>query len=197
MGSWTAINAGLTSAYGLSAPSVFALAIDPSAPATLYASTYAGGVFKSTNGGESWSAINTGFDTRYRIIVSALAIDPSAPATLYAGTSHDVEFGPGDGVFKSTNGGKSWSEINAGLTDPSVLALAIDPRNPATLYAGTLGGGVFKSTNGGGSWSAVNTGLTSTDVIALAIDPSNPAALYAGTGGGVFKSTDGGEAGRR
>ena len=56
--SWTAINAGLTSAYGLSAPSIFALAIDPSAPATLYASTYTGGVFKSTDGGGSWSAID-------------------------------------------------------------------------------------------------------------------------------------------
>ena len=63
--SWSAINAGLTSAYGLSAPSVFALAIDPSAPATLYASTYAGGVFKSTDGGGSWSAINTGLTSEY------------------------------------------------------------------------------------------------------------------------------------
>src|SRR6202162_4411892 len=79
-----------------------------------------------------------------------------------------------------------------------VQALAIDPANPATLYAGTAGGGVSKSTNGGGSWKSVNNGLTSTIVTALAIDPSAPATLYAGTyggteGGGVFKSTNGGE----
>ena len=72
--------------------------------------------------------------------MSALAIDPSAPATLYAGT--------GGGVFKSTNGGGSWTAINAGLITSSVHALAIDPSAPATLYAGTSGG-VFKSTNGG------------------------------------------------
>ena len=62
-----------------------------------------------------------------------------------------------------------------------VRALAIDPANPATLYAGTSGGGVFKSTDGGGSWTVINTGLTSTDVRALAIDPANPATVYAGT----------------
>ena len=100
--------------------------------------------------------------------------------------------GPFDGVFKSTNGGESWTAINAGLTNTFVYALAIDPSAPATLYAGTFGG-VFKSTNGGGSWIAVNTGLTDTGVFALAIDPSAPATLYAGTSnGGVFKSINGG-----
>ncbi len=108
-----------------------------------------------------------------------------ATATVYAG---------GFGVFKSTNGGGNWTAINIGLTNRSVLALVIDPTNPATLYAGTLGGGVFRSSNGGGNWTAINTGLTSTDVGALAIDPSAPATLYAGTsGGGVFRSTDSGD----
>jgi photosystem II stability/assembly factor-like uncharacterized protein len=190
--SWTAVNAGLTSVYGSTPPSVFALAIDSSAPATLYASTY-GGVFKTTNGGGSWRAINTGLTgTGNAPIISALAIDPSAPATIYAGSGYNNEFWFGSGVFKSTNGGVSWSRINAGLTDSSVFSLAMDPFAPATLYAGTAGG-VFRSTNGGGNWSAVNTGLTSTDVTALAIDPSAPATLYAGTSrGGVFKSHDSG-----
>jgi hypothetical protein len=160
---------------------ILALAIDPATPATLYAGT-GGGVFKSTNGGGNWSAVNTGLTAAG---VSALAIDPATPATLYAGT--------GGGVFKSTNGGGNWSAVNAGLTSTFVRALAIDPATPATLYAGTNGGGVFKSTNGGGNWSAANTGLTNTDVRALAIDPATPATLYAGTnGGGVFKSTNGG-----
>ena len=52
-------------------------------------------------------------------------------------------------MFKSTNGGATWSAVNTGLTDTYVNALAIDPATPATLYAGTWGGGVFKSTNGG------------------------------------------------
>ena len=170
------MNAGLTNT------SVLVLAIDPAAPATLYAGTLdgggvGGGVFKSTDGGGNWRAINTGLTSSS---VFALAIDPSAPATLYAGTGTD-------GVFKSTNGGGNWSAVNTGLTDTSVGALAIDPSAPATLYAGTSGGGVFKSTNAGGSWTAMNAGLTNPTVNDLAIEPSMTARIYAGTGSGVFE----------
>ncbi len=73
-----------------------------------------------------------------------------------------------------------------------ILALAIDPVTPATLYMGTENGGVFKSTDGGGSWRAANTGLASRYVYALAIDPAAPTTLYAATENGVHKSTDGG-----
>ena len=72
-----------------------------------------------------------------------------------------------------------------------VLALALDPTTPTTLYAATSSGGVFKTTDGGGSWRP--TGLTGTFALALALDPRTPTTLYAGTeGGGVFKTTDGG-----
>jgi photosystem II stability/assembly factor-like uncharacterized protein len=159
-----------------------ALAINPSTPTTLYAATYGGGVFKSTNGGGSWSPANAGLTSN---LLFSLAIDPSAPDTLYAGTQQG-------GVCKSTNGGASWCAVNAGLTDTfAVSALAIDPWAPATLYAGT-NVGIFKSVNGGGSWTAVNTGLTSTHVQALAIDPMAPATVYAGADFGVFKSVNGG-----
>src|SRR3989442_1419044 len=140
--SWTSTN-------GPGGGSIGALAIDPVTPSTLYAGAYSGGVFKSTDGGGGWTAVNTGLTDGY---VLALAIDPQTPATLYAGTDN--------GVFKSTNGGGSWSAVNTGLPNvTSVLALAIDPQAPTTLYLGTGSDGVFKSTNGGGSWSAVNTGL--------------------------------------
>jgi TonB family protein len=112
-------------------------------------------------------------------VVVAIAMSPSTPATLYAGTR-------GSGVFKSTNGGTSWTTVNSGLTDMYVHALAIGPSTPTTLYAGTSGSGVFKSTDGGTSWSAVNSGLTDLNVYALAIDPSTPTTLYAGTAG-VFQ----------
>ena len=104
--------------------------------------------------------------------VRAIAIDPRSPATLYAGT-----YG-GGGVYKSANGGTSWSAFNSGLTSTYVQALAIDPSSPATLYVGIYGGGVFKSTNGGASWSAANSGLTNLSVNALAVDPSNRATFY-------------------
>ncbi len=89
--------------------------------------------------------------------------------------------------------GNTWRAFNAGLWNTNVLALAIDPLTPSTLYAGTGNyGGVFKSTDAGATWGAANTGLTNTSVPALAIDPITPNTLYAGTGGGVFKSTDAG-----
>ena len=159
---------------------VSAIAIDPQTPTTLYAGTGVG-IFKSSNGGANWTAINSGLPTN--VSVNTLAIDPQTPATLYAGTF--------TGVFKSTNGGGSWSPANTGLSNTYVYTLAIDPQAPATLYAGTWGGGVFKSSDGSGSWSAVNTGLTNTMVYTLAIDPQNLSNIYAGTaGGGVFASSE-------
>ena len=156
---------------------IYALALDPATPTTLYAGTYGGGVFKSTNGGAAWNAVTAGL---MNTDVRALAINPATPTTLYAGTY-------GDGVFKSTNGGAAWIPVNTGLTNTWVWALAIDPVTPTTLYAGTDAGGVFKSTNGGGAWSAVNAGLTNTNVLALALAPATPSTPYAGTaGGGVF-----------
>ena len=166
---------------------VYALAIDPQAPGTIYAGTgdyrgYGGGVFKSTDHGGSWSAVNAGLPGSD---VKALVIDPSAPATLYAGIYN------GGGFFKSTDGAGSWSAIDRGLTATSIYAMAIDPSRPATLYAGTEIG-IFKSTDGGATWLAANTGLTNLVVNALGISPTTPSTLYAGTNGGVFRSTDSG-----
>ena len=143
---------------------IYALAVDPNTPTTLYAGTYGGGMFKSTDGGATWSPVNNGLTNKS---VWALAIASTTPAsTTYAGT-----YG---GVFKSTNGGASWSAVNSGLTNTAVFALAIDPTDSNTLYAGTYGGGVFKSINGGTTWSVANTGLTNKSVRALAIDPTPP-----------------------
>jgi len=174
---------------------VNALAIDPSTPATVYAGTAAGGVFKSVDSGGSWTAVNTGLTN---LAVLSLAIDPSTPATLYAGTN-------GAGVFKSVDSGGNWTPVHTGLTNLAVTELAIDPSTPTTLYAGTDGGGIFKSTNAGGNWTAASAGLglsghTAASVTALAIDPASPGTLYAGATfyalelwlWSVFKSTDGG-----
>ncbi len=90
-------------------------------------------------------------------------------------------------VSSNSSGDNQW--ISIGPWGANVLALAINPQTPDTLYAGT-NAGVFKSTNGGTDWTA--TGLTYTDVNALAINPQTPDTLYAGTNAGVFKSTNGG-----
>jgi photosystem II stability/assembly factor-like uncharacterized protein len=164
-----------------------ALVIDPVTPSILYAGTD-GGLFKSTNGGESWNAINSGLGD-YDIL--DLAIDPVTPTTIYAAVAfHTLA---GGGVFKSMDGGNSWSAARKGLPN-YVSKLAIDPLTPTTLYAVTFSEGVYKSTNGGESWRAANKGLSAENpALVLAIDPAMPGTLYLGTySGGVFKSTDSG-----
>ena len=104
------------------------VAVDPQTSTTLYGGNDQG-VFKSTDGGASWNAVNTGLTN---LQVLALAIDPQAPSTLYAGTN-------GGGVFKSTDGGANWNDFNSGLTNPWVYALAID----ATMLVAGTGGGAF------------------------------------------------------
>jgi hypothetical protein len=98
-------------------------------------------------------------------------------------------------VFKSTNGGGNWSAVNTGLPSLLITTLAIDPKTPITLYAGTYYGSVYKSMNGSGNWSSASKGLISYSggVMALAIDPKTPSTLFVGeNGSGVYKSTDGG-----
>jgi photosystem II stability/assembly factor-like uncharacterized protein len=133
------------SATGLTNTFVRVVAIDPFNPNTLYVgTTYYDydlpgpllGLFKSTDSGSSWFAINNGLtDLIYtRSTVAALTIDPVDPNILYAGTS-------GRGIFRSADGGASWGEFNSGLTNLSINALAID-RIGRHLYAAT-GAGVF------------------------------------------------------
>ena len=94
---------------------------------------------------------------------------------------HALRRDVGGGVFKSTDSGGTWAAANTGLTSLDVLALAINPATPSTLYAGTYGGGVFKSNDSGGTWAAVNAGLPNPpSVNALALDPTGVTTLYAG-----------------
>ena len=194
---WNLANTGLPSPKEFLGPLrqvyVSSLIKDPIAAQTLYVGT-SYGLYKSTNGGVSWSAINPapndfpGF--RIAVTIYALAIDPTRPQTLYAGYTYFTTGGGSfGGMFKSTNGGSNWSAIDAGLTYPEVIALAMDPTEPQTLYVGTSDG-VFKSTNGGNNWSAL-TGI-SDSVFALAIDPTAPHIIYAFVGSRLLKSTNGG-----
>jgi len=200
---------------GLQAESVTVLAIDPITPGTLYALGEGypgglGGVFKSTDGGGTWEAptLTKAYVSALAMTnayVSTLAIDPLTPSTLYAGTVAGAGLTPRTLIFKSTDAGATWNATGLADASNNVLALAIDPFAPSTLYAGTNGGGVYKSTDAGATWSAFNTGLSVMDtfpvpaVDALAIDPTAPETLYSGANacpeyrgcsGGVFKSTD-------
>jgi hypothetical protein len=123
----------------------------------------------------------------WSVNIVALAIDPLTPSTLYAGTNDA-------GVFKSTDAGGNWTDMNNGLGSLHVSTLAVDPLAPSTLYAGTSDAGVFKSTDAGMSWTDINNGLGSSHVSTLAIDPLTPSTLYVGASINIYKSMD---AGRR
>ena len=167
---------------GLTGFDIFALAVDPTTPTTLYAATD-NGVHKSDDSGLTWRAVGLPGQS-----VWALAAIPTMPTTLYAG----VGYGDEPGVYKSTDGGETWRAI--GLPGQRILTLAVDPTTPTTLYAGVRKGGVQRSDDGGETWRAV--GLPGRSVRALAIHPVEPAILYAGTDdngdNALFRSTDGG-----
>src|SRR5262249_36691065 len=167
---------GVWTRSGLQGEFITSLVIDPQNPNTLYAGTSDDGIFKSTDAGANWSAVNIGLAPN-DVGVLCLAINPLIPSTLYTATRRFAG-ATGPRLFKSTNGAGSWN-----LTAPfdGVSLVAIDPLTPTTLYAGTIGGGgIFKSTDGGEEWSAVNTGLTNSFVTGLVIDPLTPNTLYAG-----------------
>src|SRR5215469_1489175 len=170
-----------------------ALAIDPTHPNTLYAlGTYSppDGILKSTDGGASWSAANSGFPPGYDEIVS-LTIDPQNPDTLYAsvGGCHTTPC-TYSGVFKSTDGGTSWTGTGLAYSTPPTF-LTIDPINNATVYAGTYNG-IAKSLDGGASWNAANSGLTASRIDFLAIDPVNVGGFFTIIQGKVLRTADGG-----
>ncbi len=172
------------SSIGISGANVQTVIAASTNPTTIYAGTAQNGVYESTDGGTTWTAINSGLTSND---IMTLAADPVSPAVIYAGTL-------GGGVFKSVNGGSAWSAANSGLpANSTVYALAIPQQFHQTVYAG-LNSGAYKSVNSGSSWSSVSTGLpANTSVRSLSILSTNANVVYAGTdGGGVFETTNGG-----
>src|SRR5215831_10274242 len=177
------------------------LAINPKDPKILYApgdlysdggipQVVASGLFKSIDGGLSWSA--TGLTDTF---LQSTAIDPVNPNIIYAGTTNWTNGHPYRGLLKSTDAGASWVEINSGLSDilsahSAVMAIVIDRDNPDIVYAATAGSGIFKTNDAGATWRLLNDGLTNLSVQCLALAPGNSHILYAGTSNGVFRIAD-------
>ena len=190
------------SSVGLPYTEVGSLAISPNytSDRTVFAGTSDAGCFKSTNAGSTWSACNTGL-ADYRVQALAISPDYAQDETVFLGTGEDLsgELPPG-GVFKSTNGGQSWTPENDGITSRNIRALAVSPHfsHDQTVYAGTEGtgaveGSVFRSTDAADNWFAINSGLPPNPIISvLAVSPDfvSDLAVYVGAlGSGVYKST--------
>ncbi len=146
---------------GFNNSAVTVLAIDPSSPSTLYASVEGGasgpkgfqGLFKSTDGGASWFAMNGGLDALIdtRSTITALAITPGNSNVLYAATA-------GLGIYQSIDGGANWNPFNDGLTNQDVSSLFVTPGVPSTIYAGTSGG-IFRMDDATDPWQLAITAL--------------------------------------
>jgi photosystem II stability/assembly factor-like uncharacterized protein len=181
---------------------------------TFYFGSVAGGVWKTTDGGNSWRPIS---DKEKIVSVGAIAVAPSDPNVLYVGTGEscirgDITFG--DGVYKTTDAGKTWTHM--GLVDTRHIGrLIVDPHNPDIAFVAALGHafgpnserGVFRTADGGKTWQKVLYKDEKTGAIDISFDPANSHTLYAalweanrtpwsstsgGPGSGIYKSTDGG-----
>jgi photosystem II stability/assembly factor-like uncharacterized protein len=192
-----------------------ALAGVPSQPNVFYIGFDNGGVWRSTDFGSTWVPL---FDNQPTGSIGAIAVAPSDPNVIYVGTGAGIirpDLAVGDGVYKSTNGGKTWTHL--GLRDSQMIAnIDVDPRNPNRLFVAALGHpygpnaerGIFRSTDGGAHFDRVLYQDEYTSGNDVRIDPSQPNIVYAalwqqqqgfyengafgGAGGGIYKSTDGG-----
>jgi hypothetical protein len=169
------------------------IAFHPTDPLTFYIASAGGGVWKTTNGGTSFQPLT---DNLTSLACGAVAVDPVNPSVVYLGTgelNYSLDSYYGDGVFKSTDAGTSWTRIaTTGAVGSYISQIAIDPLNTNVLYI-SGSAGVFKSTNAGGSWTSTSSGTYANCIL---VNPLNPLTLYTTTGGRssdiVKKSTDGG-----
>jgi len=158
---------------------VSAGAVDPSDPNTYYFGTPGGGVWKSTNAGQTWTPI---FDRTGMASIGALAIAPSNPQIIYAGTGEETR---GDGVYKSTDGGKSWT--NVGLQETHYIgSIVISATNPDEVVVGAIGDrtpsqerGVFRTTDGGRTWTKVLFVDDTAGCPSVVAAPDAPRVLFA------------------
>jgi photosystem II stability/assembly factor-like uncharacterized protein len=188
---------------------------NPSRPDEFWMGTTGGGVFKSINAGQSWAPVS---DKYFGGTIGAIAVAPSAPDVVFVGGGEYPIRGNvshGDGVWKTTDGGKTWAFMGLGDTR-QIADIIINPTNPDLVYVGALGHvwapnaerGVFRSKDGGKTWEKILFRNDSTGVVDLVMDPHDPNVLYAGLwqagrtpwllssggkGSGLFKTTDGGD----
>lgn len=186
----------------------------PGDPTTYYFGATGGGVWKSTDGANTWSSV---FDHDGAPAIGSLAVAASDPNTVYVGTGEACIRGnisQGDGIWKSVDAGKSWK--NVGLKDSRAIGkVIVNPRNPDIAFVAALGHpfgpnierGIFRTTDGGKTWEKVLYKDENTGAVDVAFDPQNPNILFAalwqvrrmpwtlesgGPGSGLYRSNDGG-----
>lgn len=198
---------------------VSAVAGVPGDANTYYVGAAAGGVWKTTNGGNSWEAV---FREQGTASIGAVALSPSNPNVVWVGSGEGNprnDITNGHGVWRSTDAGRSWGHVGLDAVG-QISKMAVDPTNPDVAFVAALGKlwvpnverGIFKTTDGGKSWRKVLFVNDTTGAVDIAMAPGNPKVLFAGmwsvrrfpwelvsggTGSGLYRSTDGGETWKR
>ena len=193
-----------------------AIAGVPGDPLVNYIGAASGGLWKTEDGGVSWKSV---FDEQEASSIGSVAISPSAPDVVWAGTGETFVIRPahamGDGIYKSTDAGKTWK--NMGLRETGRIGrIVVHPKNPDIVYAAALGHtfgpqqdrGVYKTIDGGTTWERILFVDENTGAADIAIDPRDPNRILVGMwsihintwglrsggpGGGVYRSLDGGK----
>jgi photosystem II stability/assembly factor-like uncharacterized protein len=185
-------------------------------PDTFYFGSVGGGVWKTVNAGRTWNPV---FDSASSASIGAIGVAPSNGSVVYVGTGEadmrdSIQFG--DGMYKSSDAGKTWKHIGLEATK-QIGRVLVDPKNPNIVFVAALGNayasssdrGVYRSRDGGATWQKVLFKNDDVGAIDLNFDPTNSQIVYAtmwnvrrppwfiytpanGPGGGIFKSTDGG-----
>jgi len=194
-------------------------AVDPGNRARFFVAVASGGVWKTENGGTTWTPV---FDEQGSYSIGCVVLDPRYPDVVWVGTGENNSqrsVGFGDGVYRSRDGGKNWE--NVGLKESEHIGMiAIDPRDSAVVYVAAQGPlwraggdrGVYKSSDGGGTWERVLHVSDDTGVNEVHLDPRHPDVVYAtayqrrrhvwtlidgGPESALYKSTDAGKTWRK
>jgi photosystem II stability/assembly factor-like uncharacterized protein len=211
---------GFTTPWTLEGPGnigarINTIEVNPLNPNIIYIGYSGGGLWKTTDGGQTWNPL---FDDRDFLGIGDIALDPLDPNTVFVGTGDpNISIHPfiGDGVWKSTDGGQSWTSL--GLAPQRIVSrLIVHPTDPDIIYAATMGlpfernndRGLYKTTDGGQTWQQVLFVSNQAGIIDLVMSPNDPNVLYAaawdrirsnsestvsGPNARVWKTTNGGQ----
>jgi photosystem II stability/assembly factor-like uncharacterized protein len=223
-GVWKSVNGGTTfkPVFDKHTQSIGAIAIDPGNPKTVWVGTgeswtrnsvsIGDGIYKTTDGGETWQKMGLPDSER----IARIIVDPKDSSTVYvAATGHLWDANDERGLYKTTDGGKTWKKSLFVNADTGCAMMAMDPQDTKIIYAamwqfrrkgwtfnsGGPGSGLYKSTDGGETWKKLSSGLPAGDLgrIGIAVAPSRPSTVYAvveAKESGLYRSDDFGESWR-